>query len=153
MQDRQQTRQQIQATSQQQLQYRSCVQSAEQLRTRLRQMKQLQKGDAISPEQAAQWREQVRTQLRQMQQEHERLMTGLSDEQQAGLQEPVKNANRAAQDLDTFSEALGFELEQAKLDTEKVRLQAQRMETSVAQLEKQYRAMGDELGIQAGKEE
>jgi chromosome segregation ATPase len=154
---RQQDRQRIHATTQQRDQYRDCQQSASQLRNQVRQMKELSNRNQIKAENREQLREGLRTQTQAMQRDHDRLMTQLreqdrlmnqlDEQQKARVQKAVRDANAHKQQLTEFSDALEFELQQEELNRERISTQAERMETSLGQLQKQYRTMNDELQL------
>ena len=144
----QQDRQRVHATTQQQDRYRDCVQKSDQLRKQVRQMKQLAKKNQIKMEDREQLRQQFRTQSQEMQQEHERLMNVLTQEQKVAVQNAANNANAKSKELAELSDALDFELQQEELNREKISTQAQKMETSLNQLQKQYRAINNELEME-----
>ncbi len=141
-------RMRVHATQQQQQQYRTCTQSMERVRSRIREMARLSKSQPLNREQAQQLHQQLRNELQTMQQQREQLMTGLDQEQKAAVQNRAQQMNQAQMDLDSFSEALGFELNQVDPNRDKVREQVRNLERSSKQLQQQQREVAEEAGIQ-----
>jgi hypothetical protein len=143
-----QQRMRLHANRQQRDQYRVCSQSMSRVRTRVRQMSQLAAGKTVYREQALQMRERLRNELQQMHQDQERLTSSLSEEQRTAQQTRLEQLSRTQKDLDAFSEALGFELDQASLDQDKIREQTKKMDRTTTELQKQQRALAADLGIE-----
>ncbi len=141
--------QRIRASAQQRDQYNKCVQLAERVRNRVREMTRAAKKHALTAELAAQWHEQLQNEIQQMQEEHERLLAGLTEEQKTAAEKPVKKAEQAKAELESFSDALAFELDAAELDQEKIEDQGKKIEAAVQRLRAQYRTIGDYLQMQA----
>ncbi len=146
----QQKRQQmhVHATQQQQTQYRNCTQSTEQVRSRIRQMSQLMKRQSFNTQQALQLHQQLQNELQTIQQQREQLMAGLDAEQKASVQNRVQQVNRTQMDLNTLSDALGFELDQADPSPDRLRDQVRKMDRTSKQLQQQERDMAADAGIQ-----
>ncbi len=146
-------RQRVRATAPQRDQYTKCVQATERVRKRLREMTRAANKHAFTAAVAAEWREQFQNEFRQMQQEHERLMTDLTEEQKTAVQTPVKKAEQAKADLESFSDALAFELDAAEPDQGKIEDQGKKIAEAVQRLRTQYRAIGDCLQMQSAGNE
>jgi hypothetical protein len=144
---RQQQRLRIHATDQQRQQYADCTRATQRLRTRLRDMSRLSQGQSIGAGQATQWREQLRNEIQAMQQEQEQLRAGLSDEQKQASARQLQQAKQSADQLEAWSEALGFELEQQNVDAAKVSKQADKMEGAAKKLQKQQQEIASSAGI------
>jgi chromosome segregation ATPase len=146
MQTRQRLR--IHATDQQRAQYRTCTQSLDRLRTRIRDMNRIMNSAAFNKQQALQAREQLRNELRTMQQEHDRWVAGLDDEQKAAVSEQLQQMSRTRQPLEDWSEALGFELEQESVDSAAVRDQLRKLDKATRQLQQQQRDVASDLALE-----
>lgn len=145
-QDRQRMR--IHATEQQQLQYRTCTQSMDRVRSQIREMTRSSRDKSINRQQMQELHQQLRTELQMMQQERERLITGFDNEQKAAIQSRLQQMKRAQTDLDYFSDALGFELNQSELDRDQVWEQVRHMDRTAKELQQQQRDMAEDAGIQ-----
>jgi hypothetical protein len=145
-QDRQRMR--IHATDHQQAQYRTCTQSMDRVRSRIREMARLTKGQAIDRQQVHNLRQQLRNELQTMQQEQERLTQAFDNEQKAAVQNRVQQITQQQNDLEVFSDALGFELDQAELDRDKLRDQIRKLDRTSKELQQQQRDMAQDAGIQ-----
>jgi hypothetical protein len=145
-QDRQRMR--IHATQQQQQQYRTCTQSMDQVRSRVRAMARLTKGGKIDHGQMQQLRQQLRTELQTMQQEREQLTARFTNEQQAAVQNHVQEMNRSQTDLESYFEALGHELDQLSPNPDRVRDQVRNMDRASKELQQRQRDMAADAGIQ-----
>ncbi len=145
-----QTRQRlrIHATDQQRAQYRTCAQSLDRVRSRIRDMNRIMKGSAFNKQQALQAREQLRQELRTLRQEHERWVAGLDDEQKAAVPEPLQQMSRTRQQLEDWSEALGFELEQESVDSTAVLDQLRKLDNATRQLQQQQRDVASDLALE-----
>ncbi len=144
--DRQRMRSHV--TQPQQSQYRTCTQSMDRVRSRIREMARLTKSQSIDAQQALQLNEQLRNSLEIMQKEQEELAAGLDDEQKATAQDRLLEMARNQEQLEAFSETLGFELEQASLDEEKVRDQVRKMDRTSKQLQQEQRELATDLELQ-----
>ena len=138
----------VHAMQQQQMQYRNCTQSMAQVRSRIRQMSQLMKGQSFSRQQALQLHQQLQNELQTMQQQREELMAGLDAEQKASVQNRVQQLTRTQMDLNTLSDALGFELDQVDTNPDRLRDQVRKMDRTSKQLQQQDRDMAADAGIQ-----
>jgi hypothetical protein len=145
-QDRQRMR--IHATSQQQTQYRTCTQSMDRVRSQIREMARASNGKTMNRQQMQQLHQQLRSELQSMQQTREQLMTGFDDEQKTAVQNRAQNMIHTQSDLDYFSDALGFELNQAELNTSKIREHVRKMEHTAQELQQEQRDMARDAGIQ-----
>jgi hypothetical protein len=146
---RQQTRDRmrVHATQQQQNQFRTCTQSSKRVRDRIREMKRTTRGSSINAQQTQRLQQQVQTELQTMQQERERLAASLNDEQKIAAQNRLQEMARNQAQLEGFSEALGFELEQASLNGDKIRDQVRDMDRVSKKLQQQQRDLGAELAL------
>ena len=142
---RDQERLRIRATDQQQKQLQNCSQSAERLRSRVRQMSRISAGQKIGSERAKQWREQLGTELANMNQEHERLMNGLSSEQRSAVQIQTKEMQTSRTRLNDIAEAVEIELALDAPDPAKVRETAKQMESEVDRIRAQQKKLHAQL--------
>jgi hypothetical protein len=145
-QDRQRMR--VHATEKQQAQNRTCTQSMERVRTRVREIARATKGQPLNRQEMQRLHQQLRSELRTMQSEREELLSGLDDEQKAAVQNRVQEMNHLQMDLDSFSEALGFELDQLEPNPGRLREQARNLERTAKQLQQEQRDMSAEAGLQ-----
>jgi hypothetical protein len=141
-------RMRIHATQPQQMQYRTCTQSMDRVRLQIRQMTRSTKGATIDRQQMQLLHQQLRNELQTMRHERERLVTGFDDEQKAAIQNRLQEMNHSQTDLDYLSDALGFELNQAELNSDKVREQVRNIDRSAKELQQQQRDMAGDAGIQ-----
>lgn len=146
-QPRNETDARLQAAARRQ-QYQDCLRITSRLRSRLRQMTRLGHGQSVSADQAASWRREVQNEIRTVQQQQELVRSHLTGQEQAEAAERLRQVDRAQQQLEGFSEALGFELEQAAPDPVQIRDKARQTDASVRDLQKQQHELADELGIQ-----
>lgn len=93
-------------------------------------------------------RDQMRDQLRTMEQEHERLMKGMSQEQQAALRNRVEQMNRIRQRVNSQLGRLDTELGKTDPNAKQVRKSAQQISREMKQWKSQYREMESEMGVQ-----
>ena len=105
------------------------------------------RGTQFKADQARQQRDQIRERLQTMQQEHEQLMTGLSNEQREALQNRIQNMDRLRERVNTNLQKVDAELNQETPDGKLVRDQAREMEKSMKQWQEQYRKMQGELSV------
>lgn len=146
-QQRNQTDARLQAAARRQ-QYQDCLRITSRLRARLSQMTHLGRSQSVSADQAASWRREVRNEIQIMQQQQELVRTHLTEQERSGSADRLRQVDRAQQQLEGFSEALGFELEQAAPDPVKIRDKARETDASVRDLQKQQRELADNLGIE-----
>ena len=146
-QSRSQTEARLQAAERRQ-QYQDCLRVTSRLRTRLRQMTRLGYGQSVSSDQATSWGREVRNEIRIMQQQQEQLRSSLTGQERTGAAERLQQLDRAQQQMEGFSEALGFELEQAVPDPVAIRDKARQTAASLRELQKQQRELADGLGIE-----
>ncbi len=148
-QNRQQTRDRmrIQTTQQQRNQFQTCTQSSKQVRDRIREMKKATRGQSVNQQQMLQLRDRLRQDLQTMTQQRGQLQSAFNEEQKAVAQPRLQEMARDQNQLEEFSEALGFELEQATLDTDRVRDRIRDMDKSSKQLQDRERDLGSELAL------
>jgi chromosome segregation ATPase len=144
----QQQRQRTRATQQQQQQYRVCTDAMNRVRSRIREMARLAAAQALDVEQMQLLEEQLRSELQAMAQEQAQLTADLSEEQKSAAQDQLGKIAKGQEDLESFSEALGFELEQANLDEAQVREQVKKLDAAAKQLQKQQQELGSELEME-----
>ncbi len=144
-QDRQRMR--IHATQDQRTKYRNCTQSMQRVRSRIREMGRLTKNQPINRQQLLELHEQLRSEIQMMQQQQEALRSGFDEEQKAAVQELTQQMNRSHMDLDSFSEALAFELNQVDTNPDRLREQVRKMDRTTKQLEQQQHEMGADAGL------
>ncbi len=147
IQERTQTEARLQAAERRQ-QYQDCLRVTSRLRSRLRQMTSLGHGQSVSADQAMSWRREVQNEIRVMQQQQELVRAHLTQQERTQAAEHLRQVDRAQQQLEGFSEALAFELEQATLDPNAVRDKARQTDARVRDLQKQQRELADQLGIE-----
>ena len=144
----QQQRQRTRATQQQQEQYRVCTEAMNRVRSRIRQMTRLAAAQAMDMEQMQLLEEQLRSELQAMEQEQAQLTANLSEEQKSAAQDQLGKIAKGQEDLEAFSEALGFELEQATADEAQVGEQVKKLDAASKQLQKQQQELGSELEME-----
>jgi hypothetical protein len=142
-----QQRLRIHATDQQRQQSKTCTQSMDRVRTRLRTMARIKQNQPISSEQASQWREQLRNDIQTMNQEQSNLMNGLTPEQQDATKNRTQQMQMTREQLEKMSEALDMELALEAPDPVKVRQQAREMESAVNRIRNQQQQFNNDLGI------
>ncbi len=140
-------RMRIHASDQQLQQSRTCTQSMERVRTRLRTMARIKQNQPISSEQASQWREQLRNDVRTMNQEQSNLMNSLTPDQQDATRNRTQQMQTSREQLEKMSEALDMELSLEAPDPAKVRQQAREMESTANKIRTQQQQLNNDLGI------
>jgi uncharacterized phage infection (PIP) family protein YhgE len=140
-------RQHIQATKEQHSQYRNCVQSAERVRSRAREMTQAAKGKAFNREQAQQYREQLQNEIQMMEQNHQQFVEGLSEEQRAQIRGRVWKMDKARERLNAHLQTMDQELNQGEFNGKGVAKQAGEIEKAMKEWNKQYQKVASDLGV------
>lgn len=146
---RQQQRDQLhrQATTQQRDQYRTCDQTMTQSRTHMRTMAKVANGTGVDAGQMRQHQARVQEELRTMQQERERLYKGLNQEQQTAVQERNQKLEQMHQQIQNRLQEMDRELSQSNPNAKRVAEQARENERTMAMYQKEFRAMGEDLGV------
>lgn len=144
----QQQRQRAGATQEQQKQYRVCTEALNRIRSRIRQMTRLAAAQPFNAQQMQALQEQLRVELQEVEQQQAQLTESLNEQQRTAVQDRLAEIAKHQQDLDSFTEALGFELDQAALQETKVREQVKKLDTAAKELQKQQRELGSELEIE-----
>lgn len=140
-------RERIHATKEQHSQYRTCVQSAERVSSRARQMTQVAKGKAFNREQAQQYLEQLRNEIQMMEQNHQQFVEGLSEEQSAQIRERVRKMDKARERLNAHLHTIDQQLNQGEFNGKGVAKQAGEIEKAMKEWNKQYQKVGSDLGV------
>ncbi len=138
----------VHATGQQQMQSRTCTQSMQRVRTRLRTMSRISTSQPLSKEQANEWREQLRNEIQVMNREQQNLVNGLNPEQKNAVQKQTQQMQMTQQDFEKLSDALDMELALESPDPAKVRDQSRQMEKSLTKLRNQQQQISTELGLE-----
>ncbi len=147
--DQTRTRQRIHATDQQRHQFRTCTQSQDRVRTQAHDMAHLAKRQGASSDDARQMREQLREQVRTMQQEHQRLMQGLSGEQQTAARSQIREMERVHSRLRVRMDELDRAVDADPYRAQDVAKQAREVERAMKEWQKQHRKLGDEIGMES----
>lgn len=134
-------------TQQQQARYRVCEQSLNRFRKRVRAMAKLGSANTFNRQQLTELQDQLLTDLQSIQQDRQSLAESLSEEQKSANQARLQEMTRSQEDLELFSEALGFELEQADIDSSKVQKNVEQLEKASRALEKQQHSLAESLGV------
>jgi hypothetical protein len=142
-----QQRRRIRATDPQREQYRATLQSARQLRTRAGEMARRARA---AERNLAEYRALYATFQRElllMQQEHEKLVSGLSEEQRAATRQTDREIEADLEELDLWAEVMDEELKTSDPDPKLVSQKAHRIGNSAEKLEKDYRALDSALDL------
>jgi hypothetical protein len=142
-----QRRQRVHTTEQQHSQYRTCVHSAERVRTRAREMTQAAKGQAFNREQAQQFREQLRNEIQMMEQNHRQFVGGLSQEQRTHIRERLREMDRTRERVNAHLQTMDQELRQGEFNGKRVAGQAGEIEKAMKAWHQQYQNVGSDLGV------
>lgn len=134
-------------TQQQQARYQVCEQSLRRFRKRVRTMAKLGSANTLNLEQLSDLQTQLLNDLQSIQQDQQSLTESLSEEQKSANQARLQEMTRSQQDLELFSEALGFELEQADIDSGKIKEKVQKLDEASRAFEKQQRGLAERLGV------
>ncbi|HWR13335.1 MAG TPA: hypothetical protein VN577_00795 [Terriglobales bacterium] len=145
--DQQQTRVQSLATQRQRTTARESVSATKQLRSQLRTMMKLGKGQQVGTEQAKQWREQVRAQLRLMQQQQQEMLTSLTPEQQAFVQDDIDQMNEDTAGMVEFVEALESVLDEKEIDEATLEQNAKKADNKAKKVESEQNQIMSELDL------
>ena len=142
-----QQRLRMHSTQQQRDQNRTCSQSVDRVRTRLRDMSRLSQGKNMDSAQLRPMNQQLSNELQLIEQERERLAASLDEEQSAAAQNRLQQMSHNQQELQDFSEALDFELNQETVNNVKFREQVKKMNSVAEKLQNQQRDLSGELAI------
>lgn len=132
-------RQRIRATKQQHNQIGACIQSANNIRTRVRDMQRNMRRSNFSIDQAAQERNRLRNEIRTMHEEHKRFMQSLGNEQQEQIKYRIRNMERERDHIDYHFQKMDEELNMAEPDRDQIAYQAKEMERAMEEWREQYR--------------
>ncbi len=110
-------------------------------------MARIAAGSSLNLQSANELYTQLVEDLHAQQQEQQSLTQSLTDEQRTANQDRLKEMSQREQDLELFSEALGFELEQASIDNSKVQEQVRKLDETSKSLDKQQHHLAEDLGI------
>ena len=143
----QRQRMQTQVTQQQRDQYRQCTQSMEQVRGQVQLMRKAASGNAVDRQQVRQLRDRLHTTMQTMLQERDRLSASLNQEQKTAVQNQLTETDRNQQQLEEVSELLGYELDQADMDRDRVRDQLRDMDKAAKRLHDQQQLLGQNLAV------
>ncbi len=141
------------ATQQQQERYRTCSQTMSRVRKRIRAMARVASASSFNLPQAQQLHEQIASDLQAMAQEQKALAEILTDEQRAANQNRLQQVAEKQRDLEFFSDALGFELDQASAEDSKVPQKVQEKVQSMGQLSRSLQKQQEELAENLGVDE
>jgi hypothetical protein len=147
MRSQQQMQVQSQATGQQRAAMKQTIAATQQMRSQLRPMMRLEKGQQIGADQAKRWREQIREQLQTMQQEQQALIAGLTEEQQSWADDDIQQVKEATASLDDLLDSLSLELEQAKIDEQAVKQTAKKADDKAKKVESEQKQILTELNL------
>jgi len=132
-------RDRIQMTGRQHRQLQACDRSADQIRRRAGKLAKGASGRDFDPAGARKERDGLREQVRTMEQEHERLMQGMSPEQQQMLQSRIRNMNEVRERLHKTMAGIDGDLERPSPDGKRVAEKAREMERLSKEWRKHYR--------------
>jgi hypothetical protein len=143
----QQRHQRVHATEQQHSQYRTCVHSAERVRSRAREMTEAAKGKAFNREQAHQFREHLRNEIQTMEQNHQQFVEGLSQEQRTHIRDRLREMDRTRERVNAHLQTIDQELRQGEFNGKRVANQAGEIEKAMKAWNQQYQNVGSDLGV------
>lgn len=144
----QQQRQRVRADQQQQKQYQVCAEAMNRLRNRVRQMRRLAAAQSFETREMQALEEQLLTEIQAVEQEQAQLTESLSTEQRAAVHDQLGKIAASQEELDSFAEALRFELDQETPDATQVREELKELDDLAKQLQTQQRELGDKLEIE-----
>jgi hypothetical protein len=144
--DMQRDRLHTQATTQQRDQYRACDQSLDRVRTHAGNMAKVQTRN-FDAGAARRQHNQLREQIQNMQQNHERMMTGLGNEQQGAVQERTRNMQQIQERVNNQLQEMDQELAKPSPNGKAVAQQARSIEREMKDWQNEHRRMGDALGL------
>ena len=149
----QQQRQLIRATGPQSQGVRACTGAATQIRTRARALAGAAAQGNGDPGRnratAAQIGDQVQTMLRQ----HDRLMEGLSPQQQFWLEDQKRDLARQRDRIQERLRELSAAVQDARPDPKRISDRAGGLAAEMERWERQYRQMGADMGVDFDEEE
>ena len=140
-------RSQIRGTPQQQQRYRVCEQAIHRIRKRIRAMAKIASADGLQLSQLVELQEQFGSDLQSLRQEQESLAASLSDEQKSADQDALHNLAKSQEDLELFSEALGFELEQTQANAENIKETIRKLKDASRTMETHLEGVAQDLGL------
>jgi uncharacterized secreted protein with C-terminal beta-propeller domain len=110
-------------------------------------MSRLSQGKNMDSAQLRPMNQQLSNELQLIEQERERLAASLDEEQSAAAQNRLQQMSHNQQELQDFSEALDFELNQETVNNVKFREQVKKMNSVAEKLQNQQRDLSGELAI------
>lgn len=140
-------RSQLRGNPQQQYRYRACLQALRQVRKRIRAMAQIVSTNIVDFEVARNIQEQLARDLQSAEQEQRSFSSSLTDEQKERYQDRLLEILKSQEDLEFLSDALGFELGQSTLESDRIKDRARELEETSRMLEKQQHDLADALEI------
>lgn len=135
------------ANRQQQDQYRLCSRALSRVRKRIRAMARITTVSSINLQQARELNERLVDDLHSMEQEQQSFTGSLTAEQKTAAGTRLQQIHERQQDLESFSEALGFELDQVSVEGSAVQEQVRKLEDTSRSLEEQHHNLAEDLGI------
>lgn len=139
----------IRATNRQQDRLRTCLNSAERIRVRIRNMEQATQGKTFNLDAVRQQREQLRNEIRSMVEEHNRFMQGLNAEQRAGIRERIVNIEKERERLTSRFQQMTQEIDQSDPDQKRIARQTREMENAMNNWRKEYQHIGSDFGVES----
>jgi hypothetical protein len=140
-------RPQLRGTPQQQQRYTVCEQAIHRMRKRIRAMASIASAGSLQVPQLMELNELFASDFELLQQEQESLTASLSDEQKSANQNALQSLAKSQEDLELFSEALGFELEQAEPNVEEIKDDVRKLDAASRTVEKQQEDVAEDLGL------
>jgi hypothetical protein len=146
----QQTKQErIRATEQQRNHIQACEQSGNRVSERARAVAEAAKGGGVDSAEFRRLHEQLQQEIRTMQQDRDRLMNGLSQEQQTELQARIRKTDQARDRVNERLRSLDMEMAKADLDQKRIRSFAQDLEKATKEYQKRLRETAEEMGVES----
>jgi chromosome segregation ATPase len=143
-----QRRQKIQANDSQRKKYRVATRATKQVRTRAGEMVRLAKSLGFDLAGYRTLYASLQNEVQRMAQEHEALMTALSEEQRAATGEAARDIEADLKEIDVWMEAMDDELKEGTSAPQNLLQQARKVEKSAKNLEKQYSKLASELDLE-----
>ena len=136
-----------QVTTQERDQFQSCDRAMSETRTQARTMARDSKGTAFDLENARRQHQQLQEQIRTMAQNHEQLMQGLNEEQRSAVQDRAQTMAQMHERIQNRLQEIHKELSGADISGKRVADQARATEREMNAYQKEFRRMGEDLGM------
>lgn len=142
-----QDRDRIHVNDQQRDQFKDCTGAADQVRRQARDMSKSASGAGFDVAAMRQQRDRIHEHVSSMSRLHDRMMAGFGNGEQSRLQDRTAKLDRARDRMQTCLSNLDQALGRQQVNGKAVAREARELEKASRQWQKEYRKLGQELGL------